>query len=109
VPQRSALTDRLVGYTTVSRLEFTYDSVSSVCNLSLQLENPINSKSLTLMMKEISHLKLQEFGGGLAQLLYLLVEDIREFQLDRVTYRVKDVEREMFECQCRDIIISESN
>ena len=109
MPQRNALTDRLFGYTTVIRLEFNYDLVSSVCNLFLQPENPTNGKTLTLLLKEISHLKLQEFGGGLTQLLFILVEDVRELQFDRINYHVKDVERGMFECQCRDIAINDSN
>jgi hypothetical protein len=109
ISQRIAATDKLVGYTTVCHLEFNYDSVRSVCDLAMKLENPTDGKSLTLLLKEVSQLRLEEFGGGLTQLLYLLIEDIREAQLDRVSYHVKDVERGIFECQCRDIAISESS
>jgi len=56
---------------------------------------------------QVSNLKLQEFGGGLTQLLYLTIEDIQEFQLDRINFRIKDVERGMLQCYCTDFEIRE--
>jgi len=107
IGKRTATTDQLVGYTTVSRLEFVFDPVRSVCDLSLRLENPSNGKAVALTLNEVANLKLKEFGGGLTQLLYLVVEDVRESQLDRINFRMRDVERETFECHYRRLEISD--
>src|ERR1700736_4520986 len=96
--KRSAITDVLFGYTGVKRLEFVFHPAYSSYDLCLVLENPLNGKIKGVTLSEVSHLAIREFGGGLTQLLYLMVEDIRDFQLDRVTYRVKDMERNMLEC-----------
>ena len=105
--QRLAATDKLFGYTTVKDLKFEFDAVRSVCSLALQLENPTSQRVISLVLKEVANLRLKEFGGGLTQLLYLLVEDIRGSQLDRINFQVKDVERGTFECQCRDFEVRE--
>ena len=100
---RSAITDKLFGYTGVNRLEFVFDPSYSVCNLCLELEHPLNGKTIGVIFKSVSHLRIRDFGGGLTQVLHLTVEDVKELQLDRVAYHVKEIERDMLECSCVNI------
>jgi hypothetical protein len=106
--QRLAATDKLFGYTTVNDLKFEFDAARSVCDLTLQLENPSSQKAITLVLKEVANLRLNEFGGGLTQLLLLMIEDVRGLQYDRINFKVKEIERGTFECHCRDFEIREA-
>lgn len=96
---------KLAGYTTVNSLEFKFDPVRSVCDLSLELENPTTRTSIALLLRGISDLMLKEFGGGLTQLLCLRIKDIRESQLDRLNFEVSEMGRGILKCQCRDFEI----
>ena len=106
-PKRLSDTDRLFGYTTVRSLEFKFDQVRFVCDVTLHLESPTTSKGLSLLLKEVSGLRLKEFGGGLTQLLFLVIEDVSEAQLDRINFHVKETERGTFECDCRHFEVIE--
>jgi hypothetical protein len=105
--QRVSATDRIFGYTTLNGLEFMFDPVRSVCDLTLQLENPSSRKAVTLVLQDVSDLTLREFGGGLTQLLCLVIHDKRELQLDRKNFQIKEVERGTFDCHCKDFEILE--
>src|SRR5438045_4082500 len=94
---RDAATAKLFGFTTLKYLGFEFDSARLVCDLTLELQNPASERVLNVILTDVSSLKLKEFGGGLTQLLYLMIEDIRDRQIDRVNFHVKDVERGMLE------------
>lgn len=64
------------------------------------------SATITAHFRDVARLDLQQFGGGLTQLLYLAVEDVSVQQWDRVRYRVFDAERDMISFLRRDVTVS---
>src|SRR5258706_15909865 len=53
----------------------------------------------------VTNLSLQDFGGGLTQLMSLRVEDVSGRQWDRIAYSVTELKHESIAFLCRDVSI----
>jgi len=101
----SAVNDTLRGFTALRRLTFeTLDGCSTYA-LRLDLAESESARALTLSVtfEDVSNLRLFDFGGGLTQIMYLNVVDIRDRQLDRACFEVSDHERQAISFACRSI------
>lgn len=100
----SGSTSKIRGFTQLNRLhldggaDFEYD-------LLLELEDPHSGAKIEVRCAQVSNLRLSEFGGGLIQLLCLEIDDVSERQWEGVRYHLQELERDTFECHCREIII----
>ena len=101
------LNEALRGFTIVRRLEFSVEVQSGACTLMLDLtrSNTGNEELLMVEFLDVASLSLQDFGGGLTQLLLLQADDISHERLDRRNYEVRELERESFSFVCRDFKI----
>ena len=106
---RSDLTDLLRGYTALLSLEFSFDIDGGVCNLILALaESELRgAKAIRAEFHGVADLSIKGFGGGLTQLLLLVVEDIGYRQLDRINYEVKERERESISFLCQRVTMGD--
>lgn len=95
-------------YKIISKLEFNIDFEAKIYNLKLVLSKD-NIESLdTICMNFgcVSNFSVKELGGGINQLLYLQIKDIRDRQWDRVNYEVSEFERESIYFFCQDVKIT---
>jgi hypothetical protein len=76
------ITYQLTGYTSLRRLEFGQVGEPGVYELVLVLARGSDSQSpaISARFRNVSNLAVQDFGGGLTQLLYLAVEDMSSRQ-----------------------------
>lgn len=93
---------RLDQVTVVKEMQFVCELESGHCSVVLKLvddeQSPIRRE--TLLAEGVVHMKIDEFGGGLVQLMCLRVESIGEKQLDRIRYLVQDLEDKKFSFMC---------
>ena len=102
---RTDLTDLLRGFTILLSLEFVTEIESGVCTLSLLLAESEERGARTIRAEfdGVANLYLRNIGGGLSQLLLILIKDISDRQLDRIQYEVKEMERDSLSFFCRAI------
>lgn len=98
----------LRGLTILSCLEFSVELDSGRCRLVLILTDDEVSptKSIQVEFKGVSELCLKDFGGGLTQLLHLVITDISDRQLDRLNYQVNEVEKDSLSFLCQSFVIT---
>ncbi len=105
------LTDALRGFTNLIHLEFSVEQNSGMCKLLLDLAKGEGSRAEFIRVEfgGVSNLFIKDFGGGITQLLYIVIEDIRHRQLDRINYQIRELERESLSFLCRTVNISSVN
>ena len=98
------LNEKWRGFTTVLRLEFSVDLPAGSCTSTLELMRGDIGKGEVLVVEflDVAAFSLEDFGGGLTQLLLLHVDDISHKQLDRRNYEVRELERDSLSFVCRD-------
>jgi hypothetical protein len=101
------LTAALRGYTLLLSLEFSVELDTGNCTLIPNLVDgeAQDAKSISAEFSGVSNLQIRDFGGGITQLLLLVVEDIRYRQLDRLNYQIRELERDAMSFMCRTVII----
>jgi len=101
------LTEALRGFTLLLSLEFSVELDSGNCALIMNLTDgeAKGAKSISAEFSGVSNLRIEDFGGGMTQLLLLVVEDIRDKQLDRLNYQIRELERNSISFMCRTAII----
>lgn len=101
----SNLLNATQGYTIVTHCELIVHRPSWAMDLCLRLAATETSGApeVQVLFEGVSGLSLREFGGGLTQLLSLEAEDVSSEQLDRVKYRVRELERESLALCCGGI------
>jgi hypothetical protein len=101
----SQLLEAAGGYTIIPACELIVHRPSWTMDLRLRLESTATSGAheVETLFEEVSGLSLRQFGGGLTQLLALKVEEVSGDQLERVKYRVGELEREALLLSCRGI------
>ena len=69
---------QLAGYTLLRRMEFSLSSRDGEYDLALVLarESELGAPAIDARFETVSRLTVQDFGGGLTQLLYLMLEDV---------------------------------
>ncbi|MBC7880095.1 MAG: hypothetical protein H7Y37_02070 [Anaerolineae bacterium] len=95
-------------YKIISKMEFNIDFEAKIYNLKLVLAKDDIESSDTIRMDFgcVSNFSVKELGGGINQLLYLQIKDIRDRQWDRVNYEVSEFERESVYFFCQDVKIT---
>jgi hypothetical protein len=90
------------GLTLVERLEFGMDRDSAESTLTLRLvaSTDAGARSVVVEFRDVSELRLKEFGLGWNQITWLEIEDVRAHQLDRIKYRVTDFEEDAISFSC---------
>lgn len=90
-------------------MTFESDPRSGECTLTLVLatDGSGDVRQLEAVFVDVAGLAVQDFGGGLTQLLQLAIEDISDLGLDRTRYRVSELERGMIAFTCRRITIED--
>mgnify|MGYP001270217678 FL=1 len=98
---------RIQGHTIVRHMELVVDPATWISDLRLRLSSgeALGSSSVEVVFEDVSELCLRGLGGGLTQLLYLEAEDHRPDQLDRIKFRVKELERDSLSLSCAAIRI----
>lgn len=89
---------KVAGFHLDTRPDLYYDLV-------LVLEREEDSRLIRLVCKDVSNLRLEDFGGGLTQFRFLKIEDVSDQQWDRVRFRLRELEDSHFECKCFDLLI----
>jgi hypothetical protein len=104
---RTAFQGELHGFTILERLEFFVEPGSGIGTLLLHLsrDSSTNTDMVRARFDGVTGLSAKNLGGGLTQLLYLVVEDIRDQRLDRLNYAVAEVEKDSIRFMCRDVFI----
>ncbi len=93
------INEALAGFTDVISLEITATRAQYAYALSITLADA-SGETVILFCEDISNLHVSEFGGGLTQFLVLRGRDVREEQLDRVTFHFRDAERGAIAFDC---------
>ncbi|MBI5363051.1 MAG: hypothetical protein HZA53_07710 [Planctomycetes bacterium] len=62
---------------------------------------------IVLQADGLVEFQLKSLGGGLSQFSCLRIEDVRERQLDRIRFRVRDIENDRIEFLCSDVRVAE--
>jgi hypothetical protein len=90
-------------YTIVRSVHLETEDPGGECTLAIHLSRDIEptSPAVTVRFTGVSNLTLSEFGGGYSQICGLAVEDISGNQLDRLNWRVTDLEHERIEFMCQ--------
>jgi hypothetical protein len=102
---RSDLTDKFVGFNFLFYLELSTEADTGSCKLILHLgaSETIRGRAVLAEFTEVRNLCIQNIGGGLTQLEFLLIENISDRQMDRVNYSVKEMERDAMSFLCQGI------
>jgi len=100
------LNNDLRGFTNLVRLCFSVEPNSGVCNLTLDLIKDGSEENIRAEFLGVANLHVEEFGGGVTQLLHLVIEDISDRQLDRINYQVREVERDVLSFVCQTAVIT---
>ncbi len=80
-----------------SRPDLYYD-------LSLVLEK--SGDRVRVIFRDVSNLRIDDFGGGLTQLRGLKIDDISARQWDRARYSITELEDEKhFACNCFNVTV----
>lgn len=101
----SAINQQLQGFTVLLNMNFRANDNASTYTLRLDLgeSEAVGSRAIALEFEDVAQLSVSKFGGGLTQLMRLMVKDVRDRQWDRVAYEVSDVEREAIFFTCKDV------
>ena len=107
----SNITGLMRGFTVLVCLNFSVELESGKCHLILDLAESeiIGAKSIRAEFSGVSNLCLKNLGGGINQLLCLAIEDIRDRQLDRISYQVQELEEDSLSFYCQSLSISALN
>jgi hypothetical protein len=102
---RSNLTEKLRGYTDVAQMNFITELPSGISSLTLQMRKPSpNSHSeIFVRFSNVSKLTIKDLGGGISQFLLLTIDDISDDQLDRINFRVHELEEDSISFFCQSI------
>jgi hypothetical protein len=97
----------LAGYTEVRQLDIQFEVETGSYELQLTLADAQGDTRI-LSCRDISSLKMDDFGGGLTQFLVLRCDDVREMQLDRVALHFAELERRsiVFDCLNAEVLFS---
>ncbi|MGH9902190.1 MAG: hypothetical protein ACRD68_10330, partial [Pyrinomonadaceae bacterium] len=89
-------------------LEFDVELDTGICKLTLVLvkEGGDSAKAISAEFFGVADLALRDFGGGVTQLLHLVIEDIGDKQLDRINYMVREIERESISFVCQKVSVT---
>jgi hypothetical protein len=98
------INESLAGFSDVVSLEIAATRARSADALRITLANS-SGETVVLFCEDVSGLHLAEFGGGSNQFLVLRGRNVRDEQLDRVTFHFCDVERDAiaFDCVSADV------
>ena len=104
---RTEFQDALQGFSVLRRLEFFVQPRTGVTTLVVDLvrDDSERAEAVRATFEGVSNLSAQNLGGGLTQLLYLVVEDIKDQQLDRLRYSVCEAERDSIRFLCRTVAV----
>jgi hypothetical protein len=99
----------LRGFTLLITLEFSTDLDSGNCKLVLTLseDRKTDARVLRAEFSDVSSLCIKDFGGGITQLLLLVIEDVHDRQLDRIRYQIRELERDALFFCCTAFTIAE--
>lgn len=86
----------LARHSFVRGITISFDYLKTAYNITLLLSTTEDdySSEIELTFHDVSGLNLKDFGGGLCQLLQLMIIKI-DRGLDRIRYEVVDIEREL--------------
>jgi hypothetical protein len=98
------INEDLKGFSSLVELGLTSEQSLGKYDLKIILAND-EGRTLLLHCKDVSSLRLSEFGGGLTQILALRCEDVRAQQHDRVTIHFADLERDTLNFNCLSAIV----
>jgi hypothetical protein len=95
-------------YTIILKLELSFDNELKVTNLKLVLTKDITESTdmITVNFECVSNFSVKELGGGISQLLYLRIKDIKDKQWDRANYEVSEFERDSIYFLCQNVKIT---
>jgi hypothetical protein len=98
---------QLRGHTIVLKCLFETQFDDGDCTLTLDLadEWTPGSSVVRVRFSSVSNLSIREFGGGITQVMCLVIEDVREWQCENVVYRVSESEHDTISFLCRDVSI----
>ena len=91
--------DALRGFADVRDLVVRMDSHSQKYDLTLVLADS-SGRCIKLVCVDTSSLQIRDFGGGLSQFLVMRATDVRDRQLDRVSFHFADLERNAIDFDC---------
>jgi len=92
----------MFGFTIVTKLSLDVNRQNWSTTLVLELAKgeQQDSGSIRVTFRGVSGLKLVDFGGGLTQFLHLDVKDLRNQQLDSVSFHIYEEERGTISFMC---------
>jgi hypothetical protein len=95
------------GVTLVISVHLKYEIERGSYDLALTLAENVTPPSgrVDVLFKDVGELELRSFGGGLSQFLHLSVADETDRGLDRINYRISELERDAISFTCSDIEI----
>ncbi len=95
------------GKTCLLAMELCRDTDRGGYDLILRLspDGKNGPSDVTLRFCEVGQLRVNQFGEGLTQILLLNVEDLSANQLERIRYRVTELENDSIAFTCRDMSI----
>jgi hypothetical protein len=95
------------GVTLVISMHLEYDIERGSYSLALTLAENVTPLSgrVDVLFKDVGELELRSFAGGLSQFLHLSVADESDRVLDRINYRITELERGAISFTCADIKI----
>ena len=98
----------LQGFTIVLELFLSFDPADgdSIFRLMLADDHTPGSRVIEAEFLGVHDLHLAGFGGGLNQVLCLSIFDASDQQIDRICYRVEELERGNLRFLCRDFRIN---
>jgi hypothetical protein len=99
------INEAINGFSDVNDLNLLIDKATGSYELRIVLAHP-SGQSLLLSCRDVSSLRLADFGGGLTQFLAFRCKDVRLKHLDRVSFHFSELERETISFDCSDAQIT---
>ena len=92
-------------HTTVKFVHFESDtnSASFECNLVLNLVHEASNSESIVIFNGVSGLQLNNFGGGLTQIVGLELIDLRDQQWSEIKYQINDTENSAISFYCKSM------
>lgn len=89
----------IVSFTYTTDMETGYSDFT----LHIASDNRAGASSVILKFSGVKELRMKLLGGGIQQFMMLEIEDIRDLQLDRVNYRLRELEHDAISCMFLDV------
>lgn len=91
------------GFTILRGMTFDTDLSDGRCTLVLNLAEDVGlgARVVRMEFRGVANLTMRDLGGGISQFCALTIEDVSARQLDRLHYRVFDVEHGAIDFFCR--------